>query len=188
MKKIFTLCALLLSLQGCFVAGAAAGAAAVTVIYDHRSIERINLDQRISNTAYHRIHEVPALRDDAHINVTCFNRIILLTGETNSPELRRQAEEIAEAIEGVTKVYNEISIQTPLTSLTETSDMWITAKIKTEMLATKDLKSGTIKVVTENGAVYLMGIVSHDQADAAVSIARQVSGVQKVVKIFQYSN
>ena len=67
-----------------------------------------------------------------------------------------------------------------------TSDAWITTKIKSQMLATEDLKSGSIKVVTENGTVYLMGIVKHEQADIAVDIARQVSGVQKVVKIFQY--
>ena len=80
------------------------------------------------------------------------------------------------------------TIQGPTSSLTRTSDSWITAKVKSQMLANQDLKSGSIKVVTENGDVFLMGIVSRDQADIAVDIARQVSGVQKVVKIFQYKN
>ena len=88
----------------------------------------------------------------------------------------------------VTKVYNEIAVKGPTSSLSRASDSWITTKIKTQMLATKGLQSGSIKVVTENGAVYLMGMVSREQADTSVNIARQVTGVQKVVKIFQYTN
>jgi osmotically-inducible protein OsmY len=112
--------------------------------------------------------------------------VVLLTGEANTPEIRQQAEEAAHTVADITQVYNQLTIQGPSSSLSRTSDSWITTKIKTQMLATKGLQSGTIKVVTENGAVYLMGIVSRDQADTSVNIARQVSGVQKVVKIFQY--
>lgn len=176
----------MLTLTGCFVAGAAAGAAAVTVVYDHRKLASVAEDQHIANLAYERIHSTPELRESAHIEVTCFNKVVLLTGEATSPEQRQQAEEIVKSIPNVDKIYNQITIQAPISSLTRTSDSWITAKIKTEMLAMKDLKSGTIKVVTENGSVYLMGVVDQDQADAAVDIARKVSGVQRVIKIFQY--
>jgi osmotically-inducible protein OsmY len=95
---------------------------------------------------------------------------------------------LAHSVADVKRIYNEITIQGPTSSLTRTSDAWITTKIKSQMLATDDLQSGTIKVLTENGAVYLMGVVTHDQADMSVDIARQVSGVQKVVKIFQYTD
>ena len=187
MKRFFIIAAMLLSLQGCFfVAGAAAGAAGVAVVYDHRKLEKIMLDQHITNAINDKIKAAAELADSGHIEVTCFNQVVLLTGETTSAALRQQAEAIAHSVPDVNRIYNQITVKGPVSSLTRASDSWITTKIKTQMLATKGLQSGTIKVITENGSVYLMGIVSHDQADMSVDIARQVSGVQKVVKIFKY--
>jgi osmotically-inducible protein OsmY len=187
--KMLIILNLALTLQGCFfVAGAAAGAAAIAVVYDHRTINNILLDADIANKISDQIKKVPALRNESHIEITVFNHVVLLTGETPSPAWKQQAEDIAKSQAGVARVYNQLTIQGPTSSLIRTSDSWITTKIKTEMLATEDLKSSTIKVVTDNGVVYLMGIVKRDQADTAVDIARQVSGVQKVVKIFQYKN
>lgn len=189
MKRLLTIIGLTLTLQGCiFVAGAAAGAAAIAVVYDHRTISNTLQDTQISKKIYDRIKLVPALRDESHIDVTVFNRVVLLTGETPNPAWRQQAEEIAKSVPNVQRVYNQIAIQGPTSSLTRTSDSWITTKIKGQMLATEDLKSGSIKVVTQNGVVFLLGIVTRQQADIAVDIARQVSGVQKVVKVFQYKN
>lgn len=186
-KHILVILGLALSLQGCiFVAGAAAGAAAIAVVYDHRSIEKTLKDTDIANKISDRLRKVPALRDESHIEVTVFNRVVLLSGETPNPAWKQHAEDIAKSVPDVTRVYNQITIQGPTSSLTRTSDSWITTKIKGQMLATEDLKSSSIKVLTENGVVYLMGIVTREQADTAVDIARQVSGVQKVVKIFQY--
>lgn len=193
MKK-FTPTALLLiglslSLQGCaVVAGAAAGAAAVAVVYDHRAFQNSIEDTKLANKIADAIHKIPSLRNECHIEVTVFNRIVLLTGQCPTQEWRQDAEQIASSVPNVAKVYNQITIQGPTSSLTRTSDSWITTKIKTQMLATEDLKSSSIKVVTENGDVFLMGIVKRQQAEVAVDIARQVSGVQKVLKIFQYTN
>lgn len=128
------------------------------------------------------------MRYESHINVTVFNRIVLLTGETPNADWKQRAQDIANSVPQVDRVYNQILVQGPTSSLTRTSDSWITTKIKSQMLATEDLKSSSIKVVTENGIVYLMGIVNRQQADVAVDIARQVTGVQKVIKIFQYTN
>lgn len=189
MKKILTIIVMALSLQSCiFAAGAAAGAAAIAVVYDHRKVENILEDQKISNAASDKIKSVAELNDNSNISVTCFNRVVLLTGEATTPELRQEAEELVKSVRGVNHVYNEIVVKGASSSLTRASDTWITAKIKTQMLATKGLESGTIKVVTENGSVYLMGIVNRHQADMAVEIARSVSGVQRVVKIFQYTD
>lgn len=189
MKKLITILSLTLSLQGCiFVAGAAAGAAAIAVVYDHRTIQNSLQDTEIANKVADKIKAVPALRDDSHIEVTVFNRVVLLTGETPKPAWRQQAEEIAKTVPDVGRVYNQLTIQGPTSSLTRTSDSWVTTKIKSQMLATEDLKSSSIKVVTENGVVYLMGVVNREQADTAADIARQASGVQKVIKIFQYTN
>jgi osmotically-inducible protein OsmY len=189
MRNLIIIIGLTLSLQGCFfVAGAAAGAAGVAVVYDHRKLEKILKDQEITKKISDKLITNHALSDDTHIEVTCFNQIVLLTGEVNTPEQRQQAEDIARSNPDVVKIYNELVVKGATSSLTRASDSWITAKIKTEMLATQDLQSGTIKVVTENGTVYLMGIVSRAQANMAVDIARKVSGVQKVVKIFKYTN
>jgi osmotically-inducible protein OsmY len=189
MKKLLFIAAAILSLQGCiFVVGAAAGAAAAAGVYDHRKVEKVVADEKITNKVVYIINRIPGISDNSHISVATFNQVVLLTGEVTTPQLRQAAEGAARSVDGVNQVYNQITIQGPTSSLTRASDSWITAKIKTQMLATKGLKSGTIKVITENGTVYLMGMVSHDQADGAVDISRQVSGVQKVVKIFQYSN
>ena len=187
MKKLITVLALACSLQGCiFVVGAAAGAAAAAAVYDHRKLEQITADRNINNSIVYKINALPGMGDNNHISVTTFNGVVLLAGETTTAALRDEAEQTAHATPNVTKVYNEIVIKGATSSLTRASDSWITTKIKTQMLATKDLQSGSIKVVTENGTVYLMGLVTQDQAEATVDIARKVSGVQKVVKIFQY--
>jgi len=187
MKRLVTLILIMFSLQGCiFVAGAAAGAAAIAVVYDHRSLQHTLQDTKIANQIVTKIKAVPTLRNDSHIEVTVFNRTVLLSGETPNPAWRQEAEAIAQSVPGVSRVYNQIAIQGTTSSLTRTSDSWITTKIKSKMLATENLKSSSIKVVTENGTVYLMGIVTREQADVAAEIARQVSGVQKVVKVFQY--
>jgi osmotically-inducible protein OsmY len=191
MKKLITLLSLSCLLQGCiFVVGAAAGAAAIAMVYDHRPIEATIEDTKLANRISDRIYANKTLRNESHINVTVFNRIVLLTGETPNTEWRQEAEEVTKATPNVDRVYNQITIQGPTSSLTRTSDSWITTKIKSQLLATEDLKTNTssIKVVTENGVVYLMGTVTKQQADTAVDIARQVSGVQKVIKIFQYQN
>ncbi|MBX3709336.1 MAG: BON domain-containing protein [Gammaproteobacteria bacterium] len=187
-KKALIIIGLTLALQGCiFVAGAAAGAAAIAIVYDHRTIQKVLEDTEVANKISDKIRKIPALRNESHIEVTVFNHIVLLTGQTPNLAWKQQAEEITKTVSGVTRVYNQITIEGPTSSLTHTSDAWITTKIKGEMLATENLKSSSIKVVTENGVVYLMGIVNTQQANVAVDIARQVSGVQKVVKIFQYT-
>ncbi len=186
MKKIVALIGLSLSLQGCvFVVGAAAGAAAIAMVYDHRTISNSVEDTRIATKVANKLHRVPALKS-SHVDVSVFNHVVLLTGQTPNANAKKIAEDVAKTVPDVGRVYNQITIEGPTSSLTRTSDSWITTKIKTQMLATDDLKSSSIKIITENGVVYLMGVVSEQQADIAVDIARQVSGVQKVVKIFQY--
>lgn len=192
MKRVAVLTAVIavflsLTLQGCFfVAGAAAGAAGVTVVYDHRKIEKILQDENIVHRATLKLQANETISENSHIEVNSFNQIVLLTGETATPEMREEIEEIIRTVPDVKRIYNQISIRGQASILTQASDGWITAKIKSQMIATKGLQSSSIKVITENGTVYLMGTVSSNQADIAVAIARQVSGVQRVVKVFQY--
>lgn len=189
MKRFIPLLISVLLLPGCiFMAGAAAGAAGIAMVYDHRKIENILEDQRIVDTIKDKLYHMPDIRYQSHIEVASFNRVVLLVGETPTAELRQRVETVAQEMPNVKRIYNEITVQGPVSALTQASDSWITTKIKTEMLATSGLKSGSIKVITENGTVYLMGLVTHDQADMAVDIARDVSGVQRVMKIFKYTD
>lgn len=188
MKRLLALICLSFSLQSCFVAGAAAGAAAIAMVYDHRSISNTLTDTKIANKIVARLKMDKSMWEESHIEVTTFNHVVLLTGQTPKPEWRQEAGDIAKSALDVDKVYNQLSIEGPTSSLTRTSDAWITTKIRTEMLANTDLKSSSIKVVTENGSVYLMGMLTQTQADIAVDIARKVSGVQRVIKVFIYTN
>jgi osmotically-inducible protein OsmY len=145
----------------------------------------IEKDARI----FHLVHKkivTDAQFDDSHIVVTSFNQVVLLTGETPVASLRVLAEKIAKHTPKVKRVYNEITVGDPTSYSQRSKDSWITGQVRAKMLTKKDLESGTIRVVTEDSVVYLMGIVTHDQANLAVDVARQVSGVTKVVKVFRY--
>ncbi len=167
------------------VAAVVAGAAGGLVVYDKRSFSTIEKDARIFHLIHTDIVTNPEFKD-SHIVVTSFNQVVLLTGQTPTASLRVKAENIAKKTPQVKRVYNEITIQEPTSFSQRSKDSWITSQVRAKMLAKKDLKSGSIRVVTENSEVFLMGIVTREQSDLAVEVARQVSGVSKVVKVFQY--
>ncbi len=171
---------LLTSCVAAVVAGAAAG-----MVYDRRSVFTIEADARLFHVIHTGIVTDPQLRN-SRIMVTSFNRVVLLVGQTPAASLRVVAERVAQNAPGVQRVYDEITVgnPTPMTQLTK--DSCITGQVRSAMLTKKGMESGSIRVVTENGVVYLMGIVTPEQATLAVDVARRVNGVHKVVKIFQY--
>jgi len=179
---IFVLISVLLT--GC-VAAVVAGAAAGMIVYDRRSLTILESDTRIFHVVHTKIVTDPRFRD-SRIIVVSFNQIVLLIGQTPAASLRVLAEKIAQNTPNVRRVYDEITIGYPLALTKRTQDTWITGQVRSQMLSKKGLESGSIRVVTENGVVYLMGIATHEQANLAVSVARQINGVQKVIKIFQY--
>lgn len=174
-------------LQGCvgtaFVVGAAAGGA---VVYDRRPMKTIIEDQDIEHQAGIAVQANPLLAKKCHIVVVSFNHIVLLAGQAPSPKLRTLAVNSIKNIPHIKRIFNEITIRAPTSPLTRSSDAWITTKVKSELLLTKDLRSGQIKVITENGSVYLMGLVTPRQGNMAAAVTRQVAGVQRVVKLFEY--
>lgn len=186
-KKIIIISLLCLALQACipaaFVVGATAGG---TIVYDKRPFKTMIQDRNISNTALTRINNIPQLAQQTHITVATFDRIVLIVGEAPTQELRNQAYQVVSGIPNIKRIYNEITIEPPTSSLAQTNDAWLTTKVKAAMVGEKGLHSGQIKVVTENGVVYLMGIVTHKQAGLGANAARRVEGVQKVVEIFEY--
>ena len=124
----------------------------------------------------------------SHIVVTAYNGAILLVGQTPRPELRQLAVQTASNSQGARTVYNYLQVAAPSSALARSNDATITSRIKALMLADNTVPSSKIKVVTENGIVYLLGIVTRAEGQRAANTARDVSGVQKIVTLFEYSD
>lgn len=175
---------LLLSLLSACALGVVAAAAGV-VAYDRRSLVMMERDARIFHLIHTEIVRDPRF-EGSHIVVTSFNQAVLIAGQTPKASLRVLAEKTAQKTPNVRRVYNEITIAEPSSMAERSKDTWITGEVRAKLLKKKDLESGSIRVVTEDSVVYLMGIATPEQAALAVAVARQVKGVQKVVKVFQY--
>ena len=172
-------------LLGCAITAAGSGAAAIASL-DRRTAGTIIEDQTIELKAYDSIRTNEELAKKTHINITSYNTAVLITGESPLDEMRQEVISLVTAVEKVTHVYNEITIAAPSSMVSRSGDVYITTKVKTKLFADKILNGLTIKIVTEKGVVYLMGIVNHQEAEIATNIARETGGVQKVVKLFQY--
>ena len=175
-------------LSGCAITAAGGAAAGATASIDRRTAGAIIEDQTIELKAYSAIHEDEKLDEQTHISVTSYNSTVLVTGEAPLAEMKQKITDIVSNVDKVSKVYNEVSIAAPSSMVSRTSDTYITTKVKTRMIANEKLSGLIIKTVTEKGVVYLLGIVSRDEAELATTIARETGGVQKVVKLFEYLN
>ncbi len=122
----------------------------------------------------------------SHIVVVSYNGLVLLAGQVPSEALRAKASEVTGKLRRVRKVHNELSIGGPISMVARTNDSWLTSKVKTRLIASKEVDGNKIKVQTEAGVVYLLGLIHREQADAAVAVASQVYGIQKIVKVFEY--
>jgi osmotically-inducible protein OsmY len=177
-------CAAAMSLQGCvemMVGSAVVGTFAAT---DRRTFGAQTEDKSIVLKGESRVARAAGI--GSHINVSSFNRRALLTGEVADEASRANAEREMRAVEGVVDVANELAVG-PVTSYTARSnDSLITTKVKASFVDTKDLYGSAFKVVTEDSVVYLMGRVTQREGNLAGEVARGVSGVRKVVKVFDY--
>ena len=187
MRKLLgwlTLFAALPLFGGCAVAvlgGAAAGG--VLLAEDRRTVGTMTEDQGIELKAGSRIGE--RVRD-AHLNITSFNRLILLTGEVPNAAAREDAERIARAVENVRGVFNEVQVAGNTALSSRTNDAFLTSKVKARFVDGQQFSPIHVKVVTENSVVYLMGLVKRAEAEAATEVARTTGGVRKVVRLFEY--
>ncbi len=179
---------LIVLLQGCTAAVVTGAAAGASVAYDRRTSGIMIEDQNIEFKVSSRFRDDPQINEQAHINATSINLVVLLTGETPTPDLRARAEEIARGVPSVKRVVNELAVAAPSSMTARASDTLITSKVKTHLLKV-DLPQYTperVKVVTEAGAVYLMGLVTRTEANATIEETRRVGGVQRVVNVFEY--
>jgi len=188
-RLLLGLC-LVTSLTGCPPALMVGGTAAtLSVAHDRRAAGSIMDDQIIELKAYSELYRHPELNKNAHISVTSYNYSVLLTGQVATPEAQQLAEQTVHRIDKVKHVYNELAVGPPSSLGQRAYDSTTTAKVKTAMFQIKDLPGfdpTRVKVVTEEGVVYLLGLLRPHEAEAVTSKARYVSGVQKVVTLYEY--
>jgi len=152
---------------------------------DERTMAQIFEDENIEIKATVNIHAENEAYHDSRLVVVSYNGYLLLAGQVNDQVLKNEATKVVRKIQGVRRIYNELEIGPPSSAITRTSDAWITSKIKTSLLVSSDEQATRIKVVTENGVVYLMGLVSQDEAERIANKAANVSGVKRVVRLFE---
>ena len=184
---------LLLLLPIIFLAGCApmvaVGTTAGTGAYiseDRRTSGMFIEDEGIELKSARRIHQ--QYGDRVHINVTSYNRIVLLSGESPTETIKTDIARLIMGVDNVRKIFNEIAVAENTSLISRSNDALLTSKVKTRFLAERKFQINHIKIVTENSVVYLLGVVTHQEGDNAAQIASSTSGVKKVVKVFEYFN
>ncbi len=165
------------------VGGAAAGGA---IAADRRTSGIYVEDENIELKAVKFMETT--LGDQAHVNVTSYNRNVLLTGEVPDDKAKVSAEAFVKSIENVRNITNEIAIGPKTDIASRSNDTYLTSKIKTKFVTENQFPANYVKIVSENSVVYLLGIVTKAEGDAAAAIASNTDGVSKVVKVFEYMN
>jgi osmotically-inducible protein OsmY len=166
-------------------AAAAGGAAA----YDRRTTGAYVDDEIIEWKALGRLNQDDAIRTQTHLNVTSVDGVVLISGEAPTEALRTRAAELVRGIEKVRRVHNEVVLAAPSAMSSRSSDTWITAKVKTKLFGINDIPGFSamrVKVVTENGTVFLMGKLYRREVQAVTETVRTVPGVQRIVRLFEY--
>lgn len=187
MKKLILVTLLGLSavsLSGCVPVVATGVGAGVLMAEDRRTAGTYLLDEEIELKAGSRIRETHG--ENTHVNVTSYNRRVLLTGEVPDAAARARIEELVKTAPNVREVQNELAIGAVSGYLGRSNDSYITAKVKTRFLDDKRFNAHHVKVVTEAGTVFLLGLVKREEGNAAAEIAARTGGVAKVVKVFEY--
>lgn len=174
-------------LQGCAAVVVGGAAVGTSVALDRRTTGVYVSDQEIELRAMTRLRDAFPQKTD-NISATSYNRQVLLTGQVPDESIRSRASEVVKGIPDVRTVFNELTLS-GVTSLTsDANDVAITSKVKTRLFRDERVPGIKIKVVTESGVVYLMGLVTQNEANVATDIARTTSGVTKVVTLFEYIN
>ena len=183
LAAVVLLAGLVPALQGCFPVVAAGAGAGALMISDRRYAETYLADEAIEIRAANRAGE--KFGDKIHLNVTSYNRMVLLTGEVPDATTRAEVERTVGSVPNVKAVTNELQVAGISSFGARGNDTYISSKVKARFIDANKFAANHVKVVTEAGVVYLLGIVTQKEADAAVEVARTTGGVQKVVKVLE---
>ena len=171
------------ALQGCFPIVAAGVTTGVMATFDRRSVGTQTEDESIEWKASARVGE--KLGNKIHVNFTSYNRKVLVTGEALTEDVKAEAESIVGGLANVEEVLNYLTIGSPTSFSNRSNDAFITSKVKSRSLDTGKFNPVHVKVITEAGVVYLMGMLTQSEADAAINVARHTAGVRKVVNLLE---
>jgi osmotically-inducible protein OsmY len=178
-------------LTGCAAVVVGGVAVATVVATDKRSTGTVIDDQTIEFTVIDRLYENDAIDQNDHIKVEVYESVVLLVGEVTTEANRQLAEQIASNVENVARVVNELEVATAASTADRLDNSWLTTKVNTALLKENPVPgfdATRIKVVSSGNNVYLMGLVSREEGNAVAEVARNVSGVEKVVKVFSYTD
>ncbi len=187
MRKFFTvslLCLAAIPLSGCAPVVIGSGVAGALIADDRRTPSTVLMDKEIVLTASSRLYE--AKLSESNVNVSSFNRRVLLTGETNSDAQRAKIAAIAGGVANVREVIDEVAVVPTSSFGSRGSDVLLSAKVIARLIEDKRFNANHIKVVTERGNIYLMGLVKRTEGDAAAEVAAGTEGARGVVKAFEY--
>lgn len=186
MKKLSIILCSALFLQGCVTAAVVGVIGGASVANDNRSLGNQVDDQKIELVAHSELSKIDGLSENANLQVVSFNKKALIVGQATNSFLKDQAIKVLNNVEGIEHIYDQIRISNTVSITTKTNDLWLTSKVKTALFSSDEVDATNIKVVTENGEVFLMGLINTEQANEAVEVARNISGVNRVFKMFEY--
>jgi len=175
----------LLLLSGC---GSFLAALQTDTIEDdpgERTLGQVIEDDNIETKATVNIHAADDAFHESHLVVVSYNGYVLLAGQVISEALKARATDVVRKVHGVRRIYNELEVAAPSSGMTRTSDAWITTKVKSWLLGSTSIEGRRVKVVTEDGVVYLMGLATRQEAERISDKAASISGVQRVVRLFE---
>lgn len=182
---IFAAAFLISTLQGCVVAVGAAGAMAAKVANDRRTVGTQLDDQNASGAVSLKWSKSEALKQQANLQVDVYNRVALLTGQAPTQALIDEALTRAKEVRHIVKFHNQIRLGQPIGAGTQANDIWLASKVRTQLIADERIPALQVKVVVQDSEVFLMGQLTNQEATAAVDVARNVSGVARVVRAFE---
>ncbi|HXZ07910.1 MAG TPA: BON domain-containing protein [Paraburkholderia sp.] len=172
------------TLQGCVLAVAGAAGGGALVATDRRTLGAQTEDREIQVKALSQINNnVP---DSSHVNVSVFNRRVLITGEVPTDAYKQKAEEVVRGINNVNSIVNELAVAPASSFSSRSNDTYLEGRVKSALIAEKGISANNFKVVSERGNIYLMGLVTVDEGNRGADVASRVPGVEQVVKVFQY--
>ena len=175
-------------IQGCTGVVVGGAAATATAIHDRRTLGVFVEDQTIEFKAAEQLSSDPEIEENSRINVTSYNMVALMTGQTASQALKTRAEQLVANVDRVRRVVNELEIGSTASLGERTRSAALVAEIKFKLtqIDIPDFDTLRVKVVAERGVIYLMGLLTRAEGDAATDLVRHISGVRRVVKVFEY--
>lgn len=192
MKLLLTTSLILFTLNlisGCTAAVVGGAVAGTSIALDKRTTGDYVEDQNIKTKFTYLYNQDEALMKVTHVNVTSYNRQVLITGEALTEQDKEKLSHIANQIKNVRKYFNETTVEELTSMSSRTNDSYLTSKIKTSVFThMEELDGAQVKVVTENGSVYLMGLVTREQGNKITELTRTTNGVKRVIKLFEYPN